>query len=59
MNEDQGKGRIKEGLGKLQKNLGRLVDDPKTEAAGAANEAEGKIQKGWGDLKHKVSKAID
>ena len=59
MNKDQLKGRVKEGLGKLDKHMGRTNRDPIQEDRGTGNELEGKIQKTFGDVKHKIGKNID
>ena len=59
MNKDQVKGRVKEVVGKVQKHMGKDNCDTDAEAKGAMRETEGKIQKTFGDIKHKVAKAID
>lgn len=59
MNKDQAKGRVKEAIGKTQKDLGRNLGSRRDESEGASREAEGKLQKGFGDVKHKIGKAID
>ena len=51
MNRDQVKGRAKELAGKVQKNVGKLVDSPKHQVKGLAKEAAGKIQKNVGDAR--------
>lgn len=59
MNKDQFKGRVKEVAGKVQKNAGYENYDEEMEAEGAVRETKGKIQKTFGDVKHKIGKAID
>lgn len=59
MNKDQFKGRVKEAVGKTQKNLGRSSQDEEQEVRGASTEVEGKVQKNLGDVKRKIGKAID
>ena len=59
MNQDQVKGKLKEGAGELQERTGRALDDKEQEAKGHAREMEGKLQKKGGDLKeaaHDVTK---
>lgn len=59
MNKDQVKGRAKEAAGKLRKNVGQAIGNPRLEAEGAILEVEGKAQKTVGDIKRKISKSID
>ena len=50
MNRDQVKGRVKEVAGKVEKNVGRVIGNPKTEAKGVVREFAGKVQKTAGDI---------
>ncbi len=59
MNKDQVLGRIKEVGGKIQKNVGDVMDDEENQGEGAVKETEGKVQKGYGDVKNDVGNAID
>ena len=52
MNRDQVNGRGKELAGKVEKNVGRAVGSPKTEAKGLAKEIAGKVQKNVGDARN-------
>jgi uncharacterized protein YjbJ (UPF0337 family) len=51
MNEDQVKGKLKEGAGEVQERAGRALNDQEQEAKGHAREMEGKVQKKTGDVK--------
>ena len=55
MNRDQVKGRVKEVVGKVEKNVGRAVGSPKTEIKGLAKEIEGKVQKTVGDARSDIA----
>lgn len=59
MNKDQIKGRVKEALGKVEKNAGKANEDPVAEQQGQDRELLGKVQKTFGDVKRKIGKAID
>lgn len=51
MNKDQIEGKLKNIGGKIQEEVGDLVDSPEQEAKGLANQAEGKVQEKVGDVK--------
>jgi uncharacterized protein YjbJ (UPF0337 family) len=53
MNKDQVKGRAKEVAGKIEKNVGRAIGNPKVEAKGLVKEVAGKVQKNVGDVVNK------
>jgi uncharacterized protein YjbJ (UPF0337 family) len=50
MNENQVKGKLKEGAGEVQERTGRALGDAEQEAKGHAREMEGKVQKKGGDV---------
>ena len=52
MNKDQAKGHMKDIAGKMREKLGSLTGNRKEQAKGMANQAEGKLQKGYGDAKN-------
>jgi uncharacterized protein YjbJ (UPF0337 family) len=52
MNKDQLKGHVKDIAGKVQGKVGDATDDQEQQAKGMKNQAEGKLQKGYGDLKN-------
>lgn len=51
MNKDQIEGKLKNIGGKIQEQVGDVIDSPEQEAKGLANQAEGKVQEKVGDLK--------
>ena len=51
MNKDQAKGHAKAIAGKARQKIGKLTGNRSQQARGAGNRAEGKLQKGLGDLK--------
>jgi uncharacterized protein YjbJ (UPF0337 family) len=51
MNKDQIEGKLKNIGGKIQEEVGDLIDSPEQEAKGLRNQAEGKVQEKVGDLK--------
>ncbi|PWF41887.1 CsbD family protein [Massilia glaciei] len=51
MNEDQFKGKAKNIGGKIQEEVGDLIDSKSQEAKGIAKQVEGKAQEKVGDLK--------
>jgi len=59
MNKDQVKGAVKDVAGKAQEKVGELTGSDKQQIKGLKNQAEGKIQKGFGDVKEAVDDAND
>lgn len=59
MNKDQVNGAIKDAAGKVQQQAGKVVGSTEQQAKGLAKQVEGKTQKGFGDAKEAVKKAID
>lgn len=57
MNKDQVKGTAKDIGGKIQEAAGKAVGSRETQAKGLANQAEGKTQKAYGDVKEDVKDA--
>ena len=51
MNKDQNEGKLKNIGGKIQEEVGDLIDSPEQEAKGLGKQAEGKVQEKVGDLK--------
>lgn len=51
MNKDQAKGHAKDMAGKARQKIGKLTGNRSQQAKGVGNRAEGKLQKGLGDLK--------
>jgi uncharacterized protein YjbJ (UPF0337 family) len=58
MNKDQVKGRIEEAKGKGKKIAGNLVGNESLEQEGKIQNAKGKVQAGYGDLKEDIKDAI-
>jgi uncharacterized protein YjbJ (UPF0337 family) len=56
MNNDQVKGRIKEAKGKAKQVAGNVVGNKKLEEKGKLQKDVGKVQAGYGDLKHDLKK---
>ena len=59
MNKDQAKGHIKDMAGKVREKLAGLIGNRKEQAKGMANQAEGKLQKGYGDAKNIANRNKD
>jgi len=51
MNKDNLKGKAKDIAGRVERQAGEWTGDEKSQARGLARQAEGKVQKAWGDLK--------
>ena len=56
MNKDQAKGHVKDMVGKARQKVGEMTGNRSQQAKGMANRAEGKLQKGVGDLKNATRK---
>lgn len=52
MNKDQAKGHLKDLAGKARAKIGSMTGNRSEQAKGLGNQAEGKLQKGVGDLKN-------
>jgi len=59
MNKDQAKGHVKDMVGKARQKVGSLTGNRSEQAKGMGNRAEGKLQKGVGDLKNLSRKRDD
>lgn len=51
MNKDQIEGKLKNIGGKIQEEVGDIIDSPEQEAKGIAKQVEGKVQEKTGDVK--------
>jgi uncharacterized protein YjbJ (UPF0337 family) len=51
MNKDQIEGKLKNIGGKIQEEVGDIIDSPEQEAKGLAKQVEGKVQEKAGDVK--------
>jgi len=54
MNKDQVKGVVKDLVGKVQEEAGKLVGSKEQQVEGLSKQISGKVQKGVGDLKQSV-----
>ena len=54
INNDQIKGTLKEGLGKVQKTVGKVIGSGEQRAKGIEKEVEGKAQKNIGDAEERA-----
>jgi uncharacterized protein YjbJ (UPF0337 family) len=54
MNKDQVKGAARDLGGKVQEEVGKLVDSKKQQAKGLKNQVAGKLQEAVGDAKQSV-----
>jgi uncharacterized protein YjbJ (UPF0337 family) len=59
MNKDQVKGKVKDVVGRIERQAGEWTGDEKKEAPGTMKQAEGKIQNAWGNAKDAGKKAAD
>ncbi len=57
MNKDQVKGTVKEAVGKVQAEVGKVVGNKDQQVKGHAKEAEGKVQQVVGDAKELIKDA--
>ena len=55
-NEDQTDGKAKDIGGKVKEEIGNAVGNKDLEREGQADQVEGKVQKGVGDIKEDLSK---
>jgi uncharacterized protein YjbJ (UPF0337 family) len=59
MNKDQVEGKLKDMGGRVERQVGEWTGDEEKQGHGAMKQAEGKIQKAWGDVKDAGKKAMD
>lgn len=59
MDKDRVEGKGKDIAGRVKRQVGEWTGDEKTQTEGAADQAEGKVQNAWGNLKDKVRDAAD
>jgi uncharacterized protein YjbJ (UPF0337 family) len=58
MNEDQVTGRVEEVKGKVKKAAGKAVGNKALERKGKLQNAHGKRQANFGDLREEISKSV-
>jgi uncharacterized protein YjbJ (UPF0337 family) len=59
MNKDQVQGRATEAKGNVKEAAGKLVGNQKLQGEGLVDQAKGKTQAGYGDVKEQVKKSVD
>ena len=59
MNKDQAEGKLKDIGGRVESQVGEWTGDEEKQGHGAMKQAEGKVQKAWGDVKDAGKKAMD
>jgi uncharacterized protein YjbJ (UPF0337 family) len=59
VNKNQAKGKVKDIAGRVERQAGEWTDDPEAQVRGTAKQAEGKVQKAWGDVKESLKKTAD
>jgi uncharacterized protein YjbJ (UPF0337 family) len=59
MNKDQVEGKVKDVAGRVERQTAEWTGDKKKELDGAAKQAEGKVQKAWGNVKEAGQKTVD
>jgi uncharacterized protein YjbJ (UPF0337 family) len=59
MNRDELEGKTEQVKGKVKKAVGDLTDDERLHDEGAADEAAGDVQEGFGRARRKVGEAIE
>ena len=57
MNKDQIKGTVKDTVGKLQEDAGKLIGNDEQQRKGKQRQLDGKIQRAVGDVKDVVKAA--
>ena len=58
MHKDEMKGAAKDAKGSVKEAAGKVTGNERLEAEGVADQAAGKVQKGFGDIKEKVKGAL-
>ncbi|HEY0378416.1 MAG TPA: CsbD family protein [Pyrinomonadaceae bacterium] len=58
-NKDEVEGKFDQGKGAVKENVGRAIDNEEMETEGAAERAGGHVQEGYGTAKRKVGEAIE
>ncbi len=57
MDKDRVKGAINDAVGRVKRQAGEWTGDPNTQVEGAAQQAKGKAQKAWGNMKDAAREA--
>jgi uncharacterized protein YjbJ (UPF0337 family) len=59
MNDDKIKGKIDDVKGRVKRQVGEWTGDENAQAEGTMDQAKGKVQNAWGNVKDGVKDAID
>lgn len=59
MNDDELKGKADRLKGRIKSTVGEATDDQRLKDEGAADEAAGEVQEGFGKARRKVGEAIE
>jgi uncharacterized protein YjbJ (UPF0337 family) len=59
MNSDEIKGKAEKAKGYVKDKAGEILNDPDLEAEGEVERAQGTLREGYGQVKEKVSDAVD
>lgn len=57
--KDKAKGKLDQGKGKVKEEVGKLGGDRSTEWGGKLDQAKGKVEEGIGDIKEKAREEDD
>ena len=56
--QDKTEGKMDQGKGKIKEEVGKLGGDKSTEWSGKADQAKGHVKEGIGDVKNEVNKDV-
>jgi uncharacterized protein YjbJ (UPF0337 family) len=59
MNDDKIKGKFEDVKGRVKRQVGEWTGDENAQAEGAMDQAKGKVQNAWGNVKDGVKDAFD
>ena len=59
MNDDRVKGKAKDIVGRVERQVGEWTGDSEAQVKGAAKQAEGKVQNAWGKAKDATKDAAN
>jgi uncharacterized protein YjbJ (UPF0337 family) len=59
MNDDKIKGKIEDVKGRVKRQVGEWTGDENAQAEGAMDQAKGKVQNAWGNVKDDVKDAFE
>jgi len=59
LDQDNIKCKAKDVTGRIKRQVGEWTGDSELQSEGAADQAEGKVQNAWGNVKEKVRDVVD